>query len=195
MAKTNIFQQLVKEVSNARLKGKAATEWLRREAQKTKSVNVPGLMWSLHEQMKSQTVIGSCYLFSYSPKYAKELPYWDKYPVIFPIGKQKGRMLGINLHYLPYTLRAVLMDALYSNLETNKKSENLRLKISYQILMGFSKHNLVKPTIHSYLGDHVTSNFIKIPASEWDIAIFLPLQRFQKSSAEKVWAESVRKIG
>ena len=125
MAKTNIFQQLVKEAARNGLKGRASIEWFRKRAQGVKNINVPGLMWQLHEQMKSQTVIGSLYLFSYDPKWKKELPYYDSYPIIFPIGKSKGRMLGLNFHYLPYSLRAVLMDALYNNLETNKRSENL----------------------------------------------------------------------
>jgi hypothetical protein len=98
-----------------------------------------------------------------------------------------GGFLGINMHYLPLPLRAKLMDALYS-LATNKSyDETTRLRMTYDILNSASKYRFFKPTLKMYLNEHVKSRFIKIESAEWDIALFLPTERFQKSSKQTVW--------
>lgn len=191
--KPTVFKDLLRQAADANLRGRQAMLWLRKKAQQTQGINVPRLMWQLHEQQKPTAVIGSCYLYSYDPKWKKELPYYDSYPVVFPIEKYPDGFLGLNFHYLPYNYRAALLDALYRNMETNQKLENLQLRMSYGILKSFSKFNLVKPTVHRYLNDHVRSNFIWVPASEWDVMIFLPLARFKKASQEQVWADSIKK--
>ena len=65
--------------------------------------------------------------------------------------------------------------------------------LSYDVLNGASKFRLFKPTIKRYLQRQVRSRFIKIASSEWDIALFLPLQKFVGASSNKVYADS-RKI-
>ena len=36
---------------------------------------------------------------------------------------------------------------------------------------------------------------IKIPADEWDVAVFLPVARFQKANEKRVWKDSMQMIG
>lgn len=138
--------------------------------------------------------VGSMYHFIYDPKGKKTLPYYDKFPLIFMVGPASGGFYGINLHYLPPTLRAVLMDRLYT-LSTDKKYDSkTKLALSYDVLSGAAKFNYFKPTFKHYLIGHVKSRFIKINSSEWDIALFLPTQNFAKSSTDKVYADSRKKI-
>ena len=71
---------------------------------------------------------------------------------------------------------------------TNKKyDETTRLKLTYDILKGFGR---AVPCVKRYLRDHVISETVRIDADEWEIAIFLPVERFQKESAAKVWKDS-----
>jgi hypothetical protein len=49
--------------------------------------------------------MGNMYLFSYDPKHKDTLPYYDRFPLIFPINKAKGGFLGITMHYLTPILR------------------------------------------------------------------------------------------
>ena len=137
--------------------------------------------------------IGQMMLFEYDPKHKDTLPYYDRFPLIFPINIAKGGFLGMNMHYLPPRLRAQLMDALYDAANNERFDEKTRLDISYRILSQSSKYRLFKPTVKRYLTKHVRSRFVRINASEWDIALFLPLQSFQKGSVQKVYADS-RKI-
>ena len=141
----------------------------------------------------SQFRIGNMYLFAYDPKHKDTLPYYDRFPLIFPINKAKGGFLGINMHYLPPILRAKLMDQLYTILNNKNFDETTKLQASYKILAGASKFREFKPTIKHYLNEHVRTKPAYINPSEWDIALFLPTQKFVGASATKVYADS-RKI-
>jgi hypothetical protein len=140
--------------------------------------------------------IGKMYLFRYDPKLKNVLPYYDTYPLIFPIEFYSDGFLGINLHYLPPLLRGKLMDSLLSDkVNNNKYNSTTKLKISYAILKSASEHAYFKPCVKRYLFSHRASLFLYIAPEEWNIAMMLPLQKFAKESAEKVWADSANKLG
>jgi len=138
--------------------------------------------------------IGSMYLFFYDPKGKATLPYYDIFPMIFPIGFQEGGFLGINLHYLPHYLRAQLMDALYTTANNDKYDETTKLKISYDMLNSASKFGAFSACVKRYLWDHVQSNFLYVEPTNWDTALMLPLERFQKAPSYKVFGDSIKKI-
>ena len=164
-----------------------ARNWFRDEAAKT-SVSPTALMKEDRTQLKSKSAIGKMYLFSYDPKHKKTLPYYDRFPLIFKVQNVTGGFHGINLHYLPLILRAKLMDALYDLTSNSRYDESTKLKLSYDILKGVSKY--YKPTFKMYLNNHVRSRFLEISSTDWDVALFLPLERFEKSSKSKVWRDS-----
>jgi hypothetical protein len=132
-------------------------------------------------------------MFYYNPKHKATLPYYDRVPLIFPINKAKGGFLGINFHYLPFKLRAKLMDSLYDVATNDKYDENTKLNVSYRILNGATKYKEFQPTVKHYLTDHIVSKLVHINSSEWDIALFLDIARFEKATQTQVWADS-RKI-
>lgn len=137
--------------------------------------------------------MGNMYLFAYDPKHKDTLPYYDRFPLIFPINKAKGGFLGINMHYLPPILRAKLMDQLYTVLNNKNFDETTRLTASYKILNSAAKFREFRPTIKHYLNAHVKTKPAYINPSEWDIALFLPTQKFVGANASQVYADS-RKI-
>jgi len=137
---------------------------------------------------------GMMYMFRYDPKHKKTLPYYDTFPVIFPIEMDSDSFLGINFHYLPPISRAKLMNALYSITSDKRYDEKTKIIATYQILSAASKFKLFKPTVHRYLKEHVRSPYLEITAREWDIAIFLPTENFKKASAQDVWVDSLLKV-
>lgn len=138
--------------------------------------------------------IGYMYAFAYDPKHKKTLPYYDTFPLIFPVKFESDGFLGINFHYLPPVLRAKLMDALYANLTNKQYDETTKMRISYGILQNASKYRYFKPTLKRYLRSQLRSQFMEIHVNEWDIALFLPTESFRKADTQKVWADSRRKI-
>ena len=137
--------------------------------------------------------LGHMYMFAYDPKHKETLPYYDRFPLIFPINKAKGGFLGINMHYLPPILRAKLMDALYDTVTGEQYDENTRLKVSYRILSNATKFKEFKPTVKHYLTAHVRTRLVYINPTEWDIALFLPSAQFVGATRTQVYNDS-RKI-
>ena len=164
-------------------------DWFRTAAKKTK-VTPESVIRSERTRFKNRVTMGKMYLFNYDPKHKATLPYYDRYPLIFPVQKADGGFYGINMHYLPHVLRARLMDALYSLSRDKRYDEKTRLRLSYNILNGATKYKAFRPTFKRYLSNHVRSRFIEITSSEWDIALMMPLQKFAKASSSKVWADS-----
>lgn len=175
----------------------AAREWYRNQARRSRTsaeeVFSTTSKKDTRATVSNESHIGQMLLFQYDAKHKDTLPYYDRFPLIFPINIVKGGFMGINMHYLPPQLRAQLMDQLYSISSNDRYDAKTRLNLSYDVLNGASKFRLFRPTIKRYLQRQVRSRFIKIASSEWDIALFLPLQKFVGASSNKVYADS-RKI-
>jgi len=175
---------------------KAAREWYRDAASSltTKITSTQALKRS-QSRVKPTMEFGLMYAFSYDPKWKKELPYYDVFPLVFPVQFDTDSFLGINFHYLPHILRARLMDALYPNVTNRKFDDTTRMRISYDILQSASKYRFFKPTLKRYLRTQIRSQFLEVNATEWDIALFLPTESFRKATKDKVWEESRKQIG
>jgi hypothetical protein len=174
----------------------AARDWYRDQAKLVKKSEVRDtkLIREMgRDRYESRFRLGHMYMFGYDPKHKDTLPYYDRFPLIFPINKAKGGFLGINFHYLPLTLRAKLMDSLYDVTSNDRYDENTKLRLSYGILSGASKYKEFKPTIKHYLTNHVRTRLVYVHPTEWDVAIFLPTAQFEGAAQSKVWADS-RKI-
>jgi hypothetical protein len=123
--------------------------------------------------------IGQMYLFVYDPKHKATLPFYDAYPLVFPIEFYGDGFLAINLHYLPPGARAALMDDLAKFANNDKYDETTRLNLSYRILKTYSARlGGIENCIKRYLYSHVRSQFHQIDASDWGQVVMLPLQRW-----------------
>ena len=175
----------------------AARDWYRSAAGKLMSNITPGVFEKRTDEARkvSSMEFGYMYAFKYDPKTKNDLPYYDTFPLIFPVRMDSDGFLGINFHYLPPVLRAKLMNALYSTLTNKKYDDTTKVKISYSILQSASKYRYFKPMLKKYLRSQVRSQFLEVQVNEWDIAIFLPTESFRKADTGRVWEDSRKKIG
>jgi hypothetical protein len=188
---------LVKGVRQGQIPARTqdARDWFRDKARNTRNNNTyPANLIKTHDKKTNQVKIGHMYHFRYDPKGKQTLPYYDTFPLIFMVGPAQDGFYGINLHYLPPKLRAKLMDNLYSIASNNRYDESTKLRISYKLLQGASKYRYFKPTFKHYLDAHVGSQFLHIDSAEWDIALFLPTERFEKAKKSRVFADSRKMI-
>ena len=100
----------------------------------------------------------------------------------------------MNLHYLPHSLRAQFLDSLYDKTNNDKYDDTTRFRLTYQLLKGISGKPYYKACYKHYLSSHVRSAFAKVDSADWEIAIFLPIESFKKSSMDAVWKESRKKV-
>jgi len=129
--------------------------------------------------LKRRAELGDLFCYHYDPKYKKTLPYYDAFPLIMLIGSDKDTFLGCNFHYLNPRFRAILLDKLTA--KVGKGMPNWTK---------LSKIKEIAPTIKRYRFDHIDKKVIQIKEDEKEMAIFLPLERFRKSSKSAVWSDS-----
>jgi hypothetical protein len=145
------------------------------------------------DQLVTKIMPGHLYMFVYDPKTKAELPYYDRFPLVFPFRKTPDGFIGLNMHYLPYPLRITLLDNLLTYASNQRFDETTRLKYSWALIDGMSKYAAAKPCVKQYLVGHVRTQFRQVESSNWATAMLLPVERFVGASKQEIWADS-RKI-
>lgn len=187
-----IFTDILNQATAASIdkSSKASSVWFRKKAQEFTKINQTQFMRDSSDRYRTVMNPGDMYCFYYDPKHKATLPFYDLFPMIFPLDIQRDYILGINFHYLPPTLRGKLLDALYKYTSNDKLDSKTKMKITYGILKNAAEFPLVKPCIKKYLKGHIRSRFVKIDPSEWNLALFLNLDKFQKAGRGQVWKNS-----
>ena len=185
MAQSKFIQSVVKAA-----KGRPkSTQWYR---DKIKEFGKPGAMDLIRDgKRNNKPFFGRLNMFFYDPKLKAKLPYYDSFPLVLPLEPYSDGFLGINLHYLPMTLRLELLDKLVDFSNNTKFDESTRLAVDYSKL---KKLSIIKPTLKRYLAGRVKTQFRRIDAEEFTVAALLPVQRFKKASAAEVYADSRKMI-
>jgi hypothetical protein len=184
-----IQDSLAKEGLQARTN--LARTWLQ---SKVKNLNAsPNILMQDRQRLVDNTIIGKMYFFYYDPKTKDALPYYDRFPLVIPIDRYSDGFLGLNLHYINPRDRVILLDKLSTTLNNKNYDESTKFRINYAYLTAASKAFEATPCIKRYLFRNVDSRFLQITANEWDIAAMLPVERFQKATKQRVFAESRKK--
>ncbi len=194
---TQIFERYLSEVPNVQMATTNASLWLREQARGvTTPIDTRRVLNNTRttDRLVTNITVGRMYLFMYDPKMKQELPYYDRFPLIFPFRRVKGGFYGINMHYLPHMMRAKLMDALYTLANNQSQDDTTKLRLSYQILARASRFRFFQPCVKHYLNNHVRTRFLWIPADQWETALFLPLERFVGATKQQVWKDSRRMV-
>jgi hypothetical protein len=172
---------------------KQSLEWLRKKYATIKPSDVIERRFlSETDRRRNVALVGRMYMFLYKPKYKDELPYYDRFPLVFPFRRVAGGFYGLNLHYLAPKYRAILMDQLYNLLNNTEFDESTRLKITYKLLDSSSKYRWFRPCVKHYLKSHMQSTLIYIDPSEWNLALFVPSEQFRKDNKRNIWQDSYR---
>ena len=119
---------------------------------------------------------GNLYLFEYNATWAKKLPFYDEFPLVYMLQGGK-KFFGANLHYLNYPTRYKVLKSIQDGRPT-----------------------IPKQCFHNYVYEGLETPLYKINNEDWMKSIFLPLESFvsrQKGSYTKlsksyVWGESAK---
>ena len=185
MAQSKFIQSVVKAA-----KGRPrSTQWFR---DKIAEFGKPGAMDLIRDGKRNNSPFyGRLNMFFYDPKFKKTLPYYDTFPLVLPLENYSDGFLGVNFHYLPMSLRLQLLDRVVDFSNNTKFDESTKLDVDYSKLKTI---NLIKPALKRYLAGRVKTQFRRIDADEFTVAVLLPVARFKKASASEVYADSRRMI-
>jgi len=180
----NKFKKLIKS-SQGVAKTRDATKWLQRRVRSISAgltnrfsdiKNADDFYNKNKKQSISKIEPGIMATYFYDPKWKKILPYYDRFPLILCVKMYKDGFLGLNFHYLHPIMRAKLMDSIDKVNEINWNN--------------VSKIKQIRPTVKRYLYKHINSKVVILDDEEKELALFLPLERFEKQDKKKVWKDS-----
>jgi len=141
-------------------------------------------------------IMGCLYFFLYIPLHADKLPHYDRFPLVVVLEKDETGFLGLNLHYLPYRLRAMFFDMLHNErLLHSSDPFHTRLRVTYNLLKNVTKYKAFKPCVKRYRYNSMRTALLQVGETEWDIALFLPVEQFVKATRLVVWNESRSGLG
>ncbi len=194
----NLFQTLEREAFRKGIapRTRESRDWFRRKlsTMQNKPINRRQLMREdpieYRNPRDARQVVGNMFMFFYDAKHRDTLPYWDAFPLIIAAGRAPGGFYGLNLHYLPLTLRAKFLDSLMDITTNSKFDETTRFKARYNLLEGARKFRYFKPCWKHYLTEQVEGKIAYVPPPEWEIAIFLPTAQWQGATKEQVYKDS-----
>lgn len=172
-----------------------STSWYNREVDKLIPQRITNnkLIKDNANHTVSKIQVGSLYLYEYDPKYKEELPFYDRYPMVFPFSPTKTGFIGLNMHYLPYDARIKLFDALYNLKSSTMITENTKLKLSWEAIQNLSKFPLAQPCVKQYLYSHIRSSLVKVEAVHWATAMMIVSPKFVKQNNFYVWGNSIKR--
>jgi hypothetical protein len=191
----NVLDRLSSQMNQAGVAQRTAKArtWLKNKISELRSVRRNTII-----QDKSRAATGfypgRMYFYFYDPKMKKTLPYYDRFPLVIPVEKYKDGFLGLNLHYLPVKYRLILLDKLYDTLNNERYDDTTKMQLSYDLLAGAARYEEFKPCLKRYLTSHIASGLIEIEPSNWEIALFLPVEMFVGATKEQVHRESLEMI-
>jgi len=195
---TDIFNKLSYDAFKAGItpRTRASRNWFKQRVIDLKGpdINRRHILNADSVKKRNTAIIGSMNMFYYDPKTKATLPYYDRFPCSIIVGPAPGGFYGINLHYLPLYPRFLLLERLLDFANNKAFTESTKIKVTYDLLKGSSKHRAFQPCFKHYLNNHVKSHFAMIPAKEWEIAAGLPTQQFKGASASTVWSDSKKRI-
>lgn len=185
------FKKNIQNAFNGRIRENSQNRWILSKLGQYANPDIKGGLRSVNAPM-----VGSMYFFIYDAKYKETLPYYDALPLVFPFDYTSNGFYGINFHYLPMSMRGMLMDSLLSlkaSTVDTAYGQKEYLRLSYQALQGVGK-GYFKPTVKRYLYSQIKSKFAEVHSDQWENAMFLPVENFQKAGNAEVWRDSRSKI-
>ena len=169
----------------------ASKKWFQANVKKLGQVNRTSLLKDDALEPTARNIAGNMYMYFYDPKYKDTLPYYDRFPLTIMVEPAKGGFYGLNLHYLKPTIRAAFLDELMKT-APQKITDKSRIRARYKLLASSKKYKEFKPCFKHYLTEHIKSKLVRVPMSEWEVAIFLPTEQFKKKGKAAIWADSMK---
>ena len=176
--------------ANIQPRTEESQRWFLRKTRELKTINRKTLLNDDALTPTANPKVGDMIMYFYDPKGKKELPYYDMFPLTIFVKPTPKGFQGMNLHYLSPQVRGLFLSRLM-DLAPKKVTDTSRLaRLRYDTIKGANKYKQFKPTFKSYLLDHVKSRIVRVPMTDWEIAVFLPTQQFKKVKDASVWRYS-----
>lgn len=194
----NWFTKFKDELSEGNItpRSKASQEWFLEKIRGMSDVSMNRNTMMRNEPLKqaTKTIAGKMYMFWYNPKGKDELPYYDKFPLVLPLGVEGQTLLALNMHYLPVDLRQALFYGLLNTVNNRKYDDSTYMKVTYEFLKSTAALKAYRPCVKKYLAGNIMGKIVNVPAQEWEIAVHMPTAVWMKKDESYVHNRSREQI-
>ena len=140
---------------------------------------------------KKPFFVGGMFFYVYDAKTKKDLPYWDKFPLILLLERKGDNFLGLNLHYLDYDTRLKTISNILRTTSYDKSTDMLISNITYNTIKSSPLYKDLKQVcVKKYLSSQLRSRILPVESHEWIFAAMLPVADFQKQTNTNVWKKT-----
>lgn len=128
---------------------------------------------------------GYMYFFQYVPPNAKQLPFYDEFPIILSLGFTANYAIGINLHYLPPRIRLLFALQITKSM-VDAKNDISKVRIG-SLLANKTIRKYIYALSEQYYYAGIRSKIKLIGPKEFMIMSFLPMQKFKKKQSPQIY--------
>lgn len=131
---------------------------------------------------------GSLISYKYDALHKSTLQFWDSNPAIIVLAVRGYRMLGLNLHFVPFPMRKLIVEYVLKKNSTNIKL-NKPISIDYRTMKSFLYAIKATICIRAYLIRRITSR-VTIVKSHRDYIIgatSLKTSKIYKMSSDQIY--------
>ena len=111
--------------------------------------------------------VGNLVMFRYNAKTARDLPFYDRSPLVLVVAEEDEIFYGTNIHYYKPKERVGIVEYLREDIQSGGED-----------YMGFL---FGSAGFHKYLKSYVRSLFLEVAAEEWGKASLLPAEEFVRN--------------
>jgi len=137
---------------------------------------------------------GYVYMFRYIPPDKKDMPFYDEYPIILTLQFEGGKVIGINLHYLPPMIRVTMLLLLLKSLVSDNPNSKIRIDNILRSSL-LRKYIFVLSEEFFFMG--IKSKIRHVTPDEFVMLSFLPVHKFRKKQKTQIYSivkSMVRKL-
>ena len=160
-------------------------EWIQEQASLLRVT--PQRFFQDTDRLTNRIILGRLYMFQYDPKLKESLDFYDTFPLVIPLKYDNKGFTGFNLHYLRPQSRAIILETLKEYLTGDRMSERTRINITWDRISRRLQLQELKKTVKSYLTANVKSRFLNLNQEDWELAVWIPSDRFKKARRKTVW--------
>lgn len=172
--------------------GKEALLWFQRRVTKDVRVKASAILdtpasYATQKARGNKSMVGKLYLYEYEAEMAgdEDTGLYDRFPMVFFFNSGKTKagkqvLYGLNIHYLTPSQRAMLYQRLMAFKTSKRWTPNVKLKLQWDLIKAAAGTDIANKAVHSYRVDRIKSKMVEIPADDWQITIFLQLQKWMK---------------
>jgi hypothetical protein len=191
-----LFAESINNIKLFKLRTEQSLEWFKEiileDKKITKFIN-PLEFFNVKKYAKFP-LPGNIIAFNYNPILADSLDYYDNFPLVLILKIKNDGFLGINFHYLPHKYRLILMSRLYKYIKISNDNKTIIINMNYTNIIKKYELRYFRPCLKMYKFSRIKRFVYTATPDEWDMALFLPFEKFSKATKTKVWADSELKI-